>query len=215
MSYIHFFWCLFNQIRATSFYRHSTVTANIFIMNVSFCKNQIIVLWIASAKQFLMKNPIENKTIASRIYDLNLTTLVKSIKHNSKDGKWNDHNQILKFHELKTIHQLIKSLLQHDILSIYGVVFDVILYLKHVHDSANKNLIKRWFKKWWVSNELHKIKTKLFIIEWFNAAQKTNIKRWFHDYKTVLKTLNIQKNIISSILMKQTFDLNEWKMKKS
>ena len=90
-----------------------------------------------------MKNPTENKMIINRIYDLNSITLIQFIKRNSKDEKQNDHNQILKFHESKIIHQFIKSFLQHDILFIYKIVFDVILHLKHVYDSANKNPIKR------------------------------------------------------------------------
>ena len=89
-----------------------------------------------------MKNPTESKAIVSRIYDLNPITLIQSIRRNSKGGKQDDHNQILKFHESKIIHQFIKSFLQHNILSIHEIVFDAILYLKHVHDSANKNPIK-------------------------------------------------------------------------
>ena len=161
---------MFIQLIRAAFYRHSTVTANIFIMNININKNQNIVLWIAFAKQFLAKNPTENKTIISRIYDLNSITLAQSIRRNSEGGKQDDHNQILKSHESKIIHQFIRSFLQHDILSTYEIIFDVVLYLKHAHDSANKNPIKWWFKKWWISNELHKIKIKSLVIEWFNAA---------------------------------------------
>ena len=81
--------------------------------------------------------------IVSRIYGLNPKTLIQSIRRNSKNGKHSGHNQVLKFYESKTIHQFIKSLLQHDILPIHKIVFDAILHLKHAHDSANKNPTKR------------------------------------------------------------------------
>ena len=112
-------------------------------MNAFFTKNQNIVLCIASVKQFLANNSTENKAVASRIYDLNLKTLIGSIRRNSTSEKQENHNKILKFHEIKTVHQFIKLLLLQDISLFHEIVFDVILNLKRAHNSENKNPTKR------------------------------------------------------------------------
>ena len=62
-----------------------------------------------------MKNPIENKVTISKIYGLNVKTLIAFIRRNTINPKTENQNKILKNHEIEAIHQFIKFLLLHNI----------------------------------------------------------------------------------------------------
>ena len=51
-----------------------------------------------------MKNSIENKTMISKIYDLNVNTLLSFIRHNTKNPKTENQNKKLKNHEIEIIY---------------------------------------------------------------------------------------------------------------
>jgi hypothetical protein len=61
------------------------------------------------------------------------------------------------------------------------------------------NSTKRWFRDWWKRSNLYKIKIKSLLTIRFEAAQKSNVRKWFIDYKKILKTLNVckRRNILN------------------
>jgi hypothetical protein len=65
----------------------------------------------------------------------------------------------------------------------------VISWLKHAKKSNVSS--RRWFQAWWKNNELHRIKIKsLAVIQYF-AAQESDVKHWFVNYRNILQELNI------------------------
>lgn len=89
-----------------------------------------------NARVFLIENPIENIIIAARIYDVNAKTLTVSIRRDA-EKKNDEHNQILKVHEEKTLNNFIKSLLIHEIAFTYHIVFGAINNLKKAHEDVS------------------------------------------------------------------------------
>ena len=168
-------------------------------MDKTFTKSQDIASRVADAKQFLTENPTESKAVASRVYGLNVKTLISSMRRGSGGGKRGGHNKILEAHQVRAVDHFIRSLLAHGIQPTHEVVFNAILSLKRAHNPTDKGPTKRWFRRWWQSNGFHKIKTKPLAIVRFSAAQEPDVKNWFRDYVVALKTLNVRKrrNIIN------------------
>ena len=102
---------------------------------------------IENAKKFLIENSTKNKIIATRIFNVNVRSLQFSIRCDSGEKK-GDQNQILNKHEIKTIHQRIKSLLTHEILFTHALVFNYIVNLKRAQNLAFVDPSQRWFKNW-------------------------------------------------------------------
>jgi hypothetical protein len=50
---------------------------------------------------------------------------------------------------------------------------------------------RRWFQAWWKNNELHRIKIKSLAIVRYFAAQMSDVKQWFVNYRNILQELNI------------------------
>ena len=104
-QFCHFFnWILI----ALSYFKHfdlivCTFVFTFFVISIFVIKCQNIVSQLASAKQFLVKNPIKNKTIVNKIYELNVKTLISFIHHNSNNSKKNQ-NKILKNHKIQIIY---------------------------------------------------------------------------------------------------------------
>jgi hypothetical protein len=61
--------------------------------------------------------------------------------------------------------------------------------LKHAKKSDVSS--RRWFQAWWKNNELHKIKIKSLAIIRYFAAQESDVKQWFVNYRNILQELNI------------------------
>ena len=144
------------------------------------------------AKQFLKTNPKETKMTASRLFNVSVKTLTSSILRCSgvKNG---GQNQILRDQETKAINSFIQSLLVHGIPHTHQIVFNVIVSLKKAHNRLDVGPSRRWFRDWWKRSNLHKIKTKPLSMIRFEAAQESDMTRWFADYRHALKTLNIRK----------------------
>jgi hypothetical protein len=61
--------------------------------------------------------------------------------------------------------------------------------LKRAKESDASN--RRWFQAWWKNNELNKIKIKSLTIVRYFAAQMSNVKQWFVNYRNILQELSI------------------------
>jgi hypothetical protein len=99
---------------------------------------------LAEAKQFLMENPTESKTVAARIFDINNRTLIISMRRES-NRQHEGHNKILNEHEEKSVHRLIESLLTHDMSFIINVVFGDIVTFKLTQNVSSSS--ESWFRK--------------------------------------------------------------------
>ena len=113
--------------------------------------------------------------------------------HRGSGEKHGGQNQILKDHEIKAIDCFIRSLLTHGIPPTHQIIFNAIVSLKRAHDPTDVGPSRRWFRGWWKRSNLHKIKTKPLPMIRFEAAQESDVTKWFVDYKHALKTLNIRK----------------------
>jgi hypothetical protein len=89
---------------------------------------------LTEVRQFLMKNSIEIKAVAIRIFEINVNTLIifmhRQFKKHEEKLQHEKHNKILKEHEEKSVHRLIESLLTHEMLFTFNVVFSDIVALK-------------------------------------------------------------------------------------
>ncbi len=149
---------------------------------------------IENAKQFLKDNLIEIIACAARIYDLIEITLYSSINRQKKENedqkkRHESNNKILQQHEVDALYKLIKSLLMNDISSTHNLLFEVICFLKSKEES--NLLTRRWFSTWWKNNDLHRIKIKSITIVRYFAAQESDVKQWFVNYRNILQELHI------------------------
>jgi flagellar biosynthesis protein FliP len=90
---------------------------------------------LTEVRQFLMENPTESKAVAVRIFEINVNTLITFMhrqfkKHENEQIQHEGQNKILKEHEEKSMHRLIESLLTHEMLPTFNVVFSDIVALK-------------------------------------------------------------------------------------
>jgi hypothetical protein len=150
------------------------------------------------AIRFLKEYPTEIKITAARIFNVNVETLTYLVDRDP-NAKHEGHNKVMNDQKEKALKNFIRSLLLHGILPTHEVVFATIKSLKKARDSTSIDSIKRWFRGWWKRSNLHKIKTKSLSIVRFEAAEESDVIRWFSDYKNVLKTLNIRfkRNILN------------------
>jgi hypothetical protein len=158
----------------------------------------VLVSTLADAKKFLKENPTESKVVAARIFNVPVKRLVKSISRNSGDIR-GGQNKILEPHQERAIHGFIRSLLLHGLQPTRELVFNAIVSLKRLQSSKDSGSTKRWFRNWWQRSGLHQIKTKSLAAIRFEAADESDVRKWFDDYKKALKTLNIRsrRNIVN------------------
>jgi hypothetical protein len=98
-------------------------------------------------------------------------------------------NKILQSHEVNAFHELITSLLMNDISTTYNLLFEVICFLKSKEES--NSFTRRWFSIWWKNSDLHKIKIKSIAVVRYFAAQESDVKQWFVNYRNILQELHI------------------------
>lgn len=118
---------------------------------------------IDGAKAFLRENPHERIASAADIFKLHHTTLYNSISRDKKPPsglKRGGHNKILDEHQTETIHQFIRSSLEHGVQPSREAVFSAIVSLKRAQDPERKDPTQRWFSTWWKNNNLDEITSK-------------------------------------------------------
>ena len=150
------------------------------------------------ARKFLIANPTEKKATVARLFNVNENSLKAAIYRDSSLQR-GGHNRVLTDSDTKAIHERIKSYLMHGILPTYEIVFNMIVTLKRARDSTFVGPTRRWFRTWWKANHLHKIKIKPLAVERYEAAEESEIIKWFHEYRRTLKALNIRskRNIVN------------------
>ncbi len=115
----------------------------------------IIITKLIEVSQFLMKNLIESKVVAIRIFEVNVKSLISFMSRETKKQRENEryekkqheeHNKILTEHEKNAVHRLIESMLIHDMSFIIDVVFSDIVTLKLAQNATSSS--ESWFRKW-------------------------------------------------------------------
>ncbi len=92
--------------------------------------NQSQVIKLIDVKKFLMKNLTESKAVMTRIFDINVKTLIAFICRDEKKRKKRDEqNKILKSRHEDAIHDYIRSLLNHDLQLIHDLIYSFIVSL--------------------------------------------------------------------------------------
>jgi hypothetical protein len=106
----------------------------------------IIITKLIEVSQFLMKNLIESKVVAIRIFEVNVKSLISFMSRETKKQRENEryekkqherHNKILTEHEKNAVHRLIESMLIHDMSFIIDVVFSDIVTLKLAQNATS------------------------------------------------------------------------------
>ncbi len=90
---------------------------------------------LTEIRQFLMKNLIESKVVTIRIFEINVNTSIIFMhrqfkKHENEQIQHEEQNKILKKYEEKSMHRFIESLLTHEMLLTFNVIFSDIIALK-------------------------------------------------------------------------------------
>jgi hypothetical protein len=148
---------------------------------------------IQHAKTFLTDHPEETIATASRIFKLSRTTLSSSI-HATPYVRQGGHNRILTPSQEQSLHRFIKSYLDHNQLPTQGVVLGAITYLRRLESRPPPS--DSWFKKWWKTQPMHKIKTKPIARDRISAQDTKEVKEWFKKYKEVVDKYQVQKKDI-------------------
>ena len=98
---------------------------------------------IEDAKKFLIQNSIEKKATVIKIFHINSNTLISAIRRDSESKLRGEHNKIMIDDEKKIFHHFIRSLLMHEILFIYELVFSFIVDLKRFQNETFIDFFKR------------------------------------------------------------------------
>jgi hypothetical protein len=151
---------------------------------------------IQLAKAFLTEHPEESITTASKIYR---TTLNSSIHapHIPHGGQ----NRILTLSQEQSINRFIQLYLQHGHLPTKGVILSAITHLRRLESLPPPS--DAWFKKWWKTQPIHKIKTKLIARDRISAQDIKEVKELGRLWINIMF-----KSRISLILMRLVLELD-------
>jgi hypothetical protein len=148
---------------------------------------------IQHAKAFLTEHPEETITTASRIFKLSRTTLSSSI-HATPHVRHGGQNRILTPSQEQSINRFIQSYLDHNQLPTKGVILGAITYLRRLESLPPPS--NSWFKKWWKTQPIHKIRTKPIARVRISAQDTKEVKEWFKKYKEAVDKYQVQKENI-------------------
>ncbi|RFU27084.1 hypothetical protein B7463_g9251, partial [Scytalidium lignicola] len=101
---------------------------------------------LLEAKQWLVKNPSESQAIAARLFKINRSSLVASIrrdKHSKRPRR--GQNRILSPIQEQVIHNFIRSYLENRQLPTKDIIFGAICNLRKAHELTLPS--KNWFRK--------------------------------------------------------------------
>jgi hypothetical protein len=149
---------------------------------------------IQLAKAFLTEHPEESITTASRIYQLTRTTLSSSIHTTPHLHRRGGQNRILTLTQEQSINRFIQSYLEHGHLPTKGVILGAITHLRKLESLPPPS--ESWFKKWWKTQPIHKIKTKPIARDRISAQDTKEVKEWFKKYREVVDKYHVQKQDI-------------------
>lgn len=107
-----------------------------------------IALRMENAKKFLVENPTQSKAVAARIFNVDVKTLILSMRRPSSGKQVGGRNKILEDRQVRAIHPFIRSLLAHRIQPTHEVVFSAILSLKRAQNPTYRGPTRRWFRGW-------------------------------------------------------------------
>jgi hypothetical protein len=109
----------------------------------------VLIPLLEQTKSFLIENPTETKTIAARVFNVNVKTLVAFInrvvykKKIEVQKKNEEQNKMLNDQEEKAIDNFVRSLLIHEISPTSHVVFNAIVCLKRGRDFTDVSPTRR------------------------------------------------------------------------
>ena len=147
---------------------------------------------IQLAKAFLTEHPEESITTASKIYQLTRTTLSSSI--HAPLLPHGGQNRILTLSQEQSINRFIQSYLEHGHLPTKGVILGAITHLRRLESLPPPS--DAWFKKWWKTQPIHKIKTKPIARDRISAQDMKEVKEWFKKYREVVDKYHVEKQHI-------------------
>jgi hypothetical protein len=144
------------------------------------------------AKEWLQEHENESIATAARIFNLNRTSLSYSIrKANNRPGSGGGLNRILTTGQEQSLNQFIRSYLDHGLLPTKGVILSAITRLKALENKPPPST--SWFRKWWKTQPLHKIKTKPIARVRITAQDQEEVRQWFARYRQVLREHRISR----------------------
>ena len=146
---------------------------------------------IRLAKEWLQEHETESITTAARIFKLNRTSLSYSIQK-AKNRPGGGLNRILTTSQEQSLHQFIRSYLDHSLLPTKGVILSAITRLRALENKPPPS--DSWFRKWWKTQPLHKIKTKPIARVRITAQDQEEVRQWFARYRQVLREYRISRS---------------------
>jgi hypothetical protein len=145
---------------------------------------------IQLAKEWLQEHENESIATAARIFKLNRTTLSYSIRK-AKNRPQGGLNQILTTSQEQSLNQFIRNYLDHGLLPTKGVILSAITRLRALENKLPPSI--SWFRKWWKTQPLHKIKTKPIARVRITAQDQEEVRQWFRRYRQVLREHKISR----------------------
>lgn len=153
-------------------------------------RRQQAVLW-------LRENPSEKAITASRLFNLNLSSLYTMIRRGtSTRNTHGGHNKVLQDYQSRAVHQFIRELLSFGMQPTIPLVYGAICGLKRAYDENCRLPTYSWFLGWWKKSQLHKIKSKPLAIVRVTAQSEKEVLNWFHHYRETIERLGIKKRNI-------------------
>ena len=145
---------------------------------------------IQLAKEWLQEHKNESIATAARIFKLNRTTLSYSIRK-AKNRPQGGLNQILTTSQEQSLNQFIRNYLDHGLLPTKGVILSAVTRLRALENKPPPSI--SWFRKWWKTQPLHKIKTKPIARVRITAQDQEEVRQWFARYRQVLREYKISR----------------------
>ena len=145
---------------------------------------------IQLAKEWLQEHKNESIATAARIFKLNRTTLSYSIRK-AKNRPQGGLNQILTTSQEQSLNQFIRNYLDHGLLPTKGVILSAVTRLRALENKPPPSIC--WFRKWWKTQPLHKIKTKPIARVRITAQDQEEVRQWFARYRQVLREHKISR----------------------
>ena len=145
---------------------------------------------IQLAKEWLQEHKNESIATAARIFKLNRTTLSYSIRK-AKNRPQGGLNQILTTSQEQSLNQFIRNYLDHGLLPTKGVILSAVTRLRALENKPPPSI--SWFRKWWKTQPLHKIKTKPIARVRITAQDQEEVRQWFARYRQVLREHKISR----------------------
>ena len=152
---------------------------------------------VQDAIQFKATNPEEKGVTASRIFNINASTLRSRIRRSQlrqTPPRHGGHNKMLSNAQNEAIQQYIRRSYEAGYGATKAMVFEAIAELKRAEIPPKPAPSKSWFSKWikTQTQHFHTIKTRPIDRVRVSAHNLDDVRSWFQEYKDYCDQIGVK-----------------------